>query len=123
MRSTTSFCSMKCISLNDIAGLEQAEQQRRRDVVGQIADHAQPVAAGRRQRAQIEFERIGPMQLPARLAAGTPLQLIGQIAIDLDRIQLSRGRKQLCRQRSAARADLHDTARRPCGDRLRRCVQ
>ena len=54
MRATTSFCSMKCMSaIASICAIE-AEQQRRRDVVGQVADQPQARAVAA-QRAQVEL--------------------------------------------------------------------
>ena len=40
MRSTTSFCSMKCMSRIAVGVVERMEQDRRGEVVGQVADQA-----------------------------------------------------------------------------------
>ena len=54
MRSTTSFCSMKWTSCRARARRGQVKQQRRGDVVGQIADHPQSVT----ERSKVEVERV-----------------------------------------------------------------
>ena len=54
MRSTTSFCSMKCMSRTRSAIAREVEQQRRGDVVRQVADDAQPARKAR----EVELERV-----------------------------------------------------------------
>ena len=63
------------------------KQQRRGDVVGQVADDAQPVAAHARQRREVEFERVGDVQLEGLGCAPARAQLRGEVPVDLDGIQ------------------------------------
>ena len=66
------------------------KQQRRGDVVGQVADDAQPVAAHARQRREVELERVGDVQLEGLRRAPARAQLRGQVAIDLDGVERAR---------------------------------
>ena len=70
MRSTTSFCSMKCWSSIASTALEQVEQDRRRDVVGQVADHAQRAARVAAASArEVDLQHVGLDHVAARACA------------------------------------------------------
>ncbi len=62
MRSTTSFCSITVQVADGGAMLQEVEQQRRGDVVGQVARQPQLAAAVGRQLREIEIQRIAFMQ-------------------------------------------------------------
>jgi hypothetical protein len=66
---------------------EQVKEQRRGDVVRQIADDPQRSPAPLRERSEIEPQRIRLVQAEAPLAPQLPAQEGGEIAVDLDRIE------------------------------------
>jgi hypothetical protein len=78
------------------------KQQRRADVVGQIADNAQP----RAQRRKIEAQRIGDMESQA-IGCEFRGEARRQIPIDLDHCEAPGALEQRPRQRAKARADLY----------------
>ncbi len=63
------------------------EQQRCRDVVGQIADDPQTAAARACERIEIELERVRCVQREAFRVAQLGVEQRGQVPIDLDRIE------------------------------------
>jgi hypothetical protein len=86
------------------------EQQRRGDVVGQVADHAQR----RRQRAKSNF-RASPSWIVSRSGGIVGLAQAGdQVAVDLDHVQVVEPRQQRLGQRAEAGADLDQAVAR-CG--------
>ena len=89
-----------------IMGGGDVKQQRRRNVVGQIADDSQAAAAHTRQCCKIEIQRIGFMQLECLRCAPARAQLGGEIAIDLDGVQRAGLADQAFGERAASRADL-----------------
>ncbi len=97
--------------LDDGCELEQMKQQRRRDVVGQVADDAQRARPGR-ESAEVELQRIGfvdDQPLGMRHAAR---QRGRELAIDLDDVQALEPLAERNRQRAGAAADFdHRVAR------------
>ena len=88
--------------------LQQVKQQRGGDVVGQVADEAQPAAARARERVEIKLERIRLVQLAAREVGELRLQARRQVAVDLDGIHADPARGQeVAREGAVAGADLH----------------
>jgi len=86
---------------------DEAEQQRRRDVVGQVADEAQPCACAA-QRAEVELERVGEVHAQVAEPPATLLQPRHHVGIDLDDVDRAGGCQQRSRDCTAARADLHE---------------
>ncbi len=74
---------------NGVELVEEVEQQRRGDVVGQVADQAQrrPVAA---QRAEVELERVGEVHAQLAVPAAAPLEFRHDVAVDLDDVERGR---------------------------------
>src|SRR5208337_4022229 len=99
----------------------QLEQNRRRDVIRQIADHAQPSSRLGRRRSKIELQDIllddgyasGRYALVVKLSA----QSRGKLTIELNRHYASGTRRQRSRQRAAAGANLHHRAPRKIAQR------
>ena len=83
---------------------EESEQDRRRDVIGQVARHPQRTAGD--ERAQVEIEEIRANQ--RRVGGERRRQPIRQIAIDFDRRQLADARGQPQREDSMSGADLEE---------------
>ena len=96
--------------------LEQVEQQRRRDVVREIAHHAQLAPALYGQGGKVEAQSIGHMQRQA-LPRETLLQRSGQIAIDLDRIEATCALEQRFGQGAVSGTDLNKRILRRWTDR------
>ena len=69
MRSAISFCSMTTMRAIWRARLEQAEQDRRGDLIRQVADDDGRAAGARRHRRVVEGQRVGLDDLDARVAA------------------------------------------------------
>jgi hypothetical protein len=89
--------------LDGTAGVEKMEQDRRRDVVGQVADDAQLSTRHRgRQGREIDIEHVGLDHVEARGAAEPD----GQVAIELDDGECLAALEQRTGQRAAARPDL-----------------
>ena len=82
------------------------KQQRRGDVVRQVADDAQAAAAHACQRREIELQRVGLVQLERLRRAPARAQLRGEIAVDLDGVERARLADQPLGQRAAAGTDL-----------------
>src|SRR5207302_158744 len=82
--------------------------QRRGNVVGQVADDTH---AGRKAR-EVELERIGFVDRETRHFA----QPGGEVAVDLDRMQLARALDQRRAERALAGADLDDAFAGPRRD-------
>src|SRR2546430_1583295 len=80
----------------------EMEQQRRRDVVWKIPDHAN---AGRKAR-EVEVERIGLVH--GYFSGEFAIQLRGEIAIELDDLELADSRQQRPRQRALSWADFDE---------------
>ena len=96
---------------------EQVEQQRRRDVVGQVAHHAQPLSTGSGERREVETQRIRPVQRQA--LRRVPLtERRGEVAVDLDGIEATGGFEQRRGERAMAGADLHQCVAGPRSDGL-----
>ena len=88
--------------------LQQVKQQRGGDVVGQVADQAQPAAARARERVEIELERIRLVQLAAREVSELRRRRAARsrsISI-ASRVTPARG-QQVAREGAVAGADLH----------------
>ena len=125
MRATTSFCSMKCMSAIASACSQQVEQQRRGDVVGQVADDPQPPPRARASAREVEFERVGLVQHEARRArevgscSSAARSRSISIASSVPSARASSGRGQ----RAAARADLHQAIAGARRDAPRRCAR
>ena len=88
---------------------QEVEQQRRGDVVGQVADDAGALW----QRTEIEFERVRDMHLDS--LGREPRR---EVAVDLDRLHVRRALEQRARQHALPRPDLHDGVLRRGRDRL-----
>ena len=101
--------------LDGVARLEEVEQDRRRDVVGQVADDAK-LSTRRRggQGREIDVEHVGLDHLETRRAA----QPHGQVAIELDDGERLAALEQRTGQRAAARPDLDEGLSRPRVDRV-----
>ncbi len=101
------------------APVQQAEQQGCGDVVGQVADHAQPPSACRGQCAPVELERIARVQHEAVLAGKARTQAGSEITVDLDDVERAGRGQQRPRDGALARADFHQrlaSARRDARD-------
>jgi hypothetical protein len=85
---------------------EQPEQERGRDVVGQIAYDPEPAAVV--QRREIELQHVRLVQAQGRVAASDCLEMLDRIAIDFDRMQLAQPRKQRQGDRAEPGPDFHD---------------
>ena len=91
MRSTTSFCSRKVQSRTRSSRCRDAEQQRRRDVVGQVADD--PQRRGAAPSKSNSSASPSCSSRPARAAEALP-QRRGEIAVDLDHVEVARAAEQ-----------------------------
>jgi hypothetical protein len=100
--------------------LERVEQQRRGDVVGQVADQADRCAA--RERGDVDGERVGFDDLELADARGRRAQARGQVAVELDRGQRADAREQREGERAFARADLDEALARLRVDRAQQPV-
>ena len=86
---------------------QQPEQQRRGDVVRQVAGDAQPPAALTRQGGEVELQRVRIVQHAARRVEALTQQR-HEIAIDLDGIERAGlAREQLAGERTVSGSDLH----------------
>src|SRR5574340_1290083 len=81
----------------------QMEQQRRGNVVGQVADDAQVVT----QAAEIELQGIAAVHAEA-LGGPASLQARDDVAVELDGMQVRQALEQRASQRTEAGADLDD---------------
>ncbi|MNP06943.1 hypothetical protein D3C76_989480 [compost metagenome] len=86
--------------------LQQVEDQRRGDVVGQVAHHPQLLAGGG-EGGEVEFQRVALVQGEVRLEAEAPLELRDQVEVELDHVEPGAAVHQSFGQRALARADLH----------------
>jgi hypothetical protein len=93
--------------------VQQTKQQRRRDVVGQVADNAQPVA----QATVVEFQCIGLVDADVRLAVVFLAQGTGQVAIDFDAVQVPGCSSQRRRDGAMAGPDFDYNVVGPWSDR------
>jgi len=91
--------------LDGVCLLDQVEQQRGRDVVRQITDHAQS-AIIRAQAAEVEFQCVRVVQPQLAQAGTAALQRFDQITVELDRVEFTDAPQQTSGQRALARADL-----------------
>ena len=89
-----------------LMGGGDVKQQRRGDVVGQVADDAQPAAAHARQRREDRTPAHRPRAARSLRCAPARAQLRGEIAIDLDGVQRAGLADQAFGERAASRADL-----------------
>ena len=81
---------------------QQVEQDRRGDVVGQVADHPQRRACGVGQRGEVDLQHVGLDYLhPFALAPAR-----GQVAVELDHRQRAAALEQRLGQRAQAGPDL-----------------
>ena len=95
---------------------EEPQQDRRGDVVWQIANHIRALAL-RHQRSEIPFENIGLEDFNLRLFSKAKAQFGGQRRIDLDGDQPPAARSQNRCNCAVARADLDH---RPLAERAQR---
>ena len=96
----------------DVAGIGgEAEQQRRRDVVGQVADHAQVVS----QRRKIEFEHVAFMDDQAfrRIQSVQPGD---EVAVDFDNLQAVQTSEQRIGQCTEPGTDFNQVVAPPWHD-------
>ncbi|KAG0163006.1 hypothetical protein DFQ30_000892 [Apophysomyces sp. BC1015] len=98
------------------------EQQRARDVVRQIANHADRRALARRigQRREVKCQCVTGVQYET--AAETLLQPCDQISIELNCVQRIHALEQRHGQRAQARPDLHEPIRALRPDCVDDCV-
>jgi hypothetical protein len=90
----------------DAVGLrQQVEQQRRGDVVGQVADYAQALCASA-QGAEVGAQGIAVVQDQFADVRGGGLQRLQQVAIEFDGLQAAAGFQQRQGYRALAGADL-----------------
>jgi hypothetical protein len=96
-----------------IGEIGHPEEDRRRDVVGQVTDDAQRRGKDR----EIEFERVGLVhrELVARIFAR---KCSGQVAVDLDGVQFPERENQLPREDAGPGTDLHHGVAGLRADRL-----
>jgi hypothetical protein len=83
------------------AGLQQAKDQWRRDVVGQVADDAQRVT-GSGEGAEVEAQCIRAVQREARVDAEGGEQGRGEVPVQLDRVEAAAAGQQRLRERTEA---------------------
>ncbi len=101
------------VHIADAADLvEQVEQQRRGDVVGQVADDAQPLAR-RREGTEVEAQRVRAVHVQLAEADAAILQRSDEVAVELDRVEPARRAQEVERDGAFARPDLHEAVRRP----------
>ena len=74
------------MSLIASAKVEQVEKQRRRDVVRQVADHAQRARAGG-ERREIETQRVRLVDDETLRVLDAAREVRRELAIDLDHMQ------------------------------------
>ena len=97
---------------------EQVHQERARDVVGQVAHQPQPLRAVRRREGRVvEAQGVGHVQAQVPLVPA-PAQARGQVAIDLDGVQVIDTLEQRRRERGEPRTDLDQDLPRTRMDRL-----
>ena len=94
-------------------GGDQVEQDRRRDVVGQVADDADRAAQALGERGEVDLQHVGL----DHVEVAAPAQPLGQVAVELDDGQRVAVRAQRDRHRAQARADLDQALARPRRDR------
>ncbi|MNN56089.1 hypothetical protein D3C81_1710000 [compost metagenome] len=82
------------------------EDQRRGDVVRQVADHAQFLAV-RRQAVEVELQRIAGVEGEVRVEAEAHLQQGQQVLVQLDHVQLGAAAEQALGKGALAGADFH----------------
>jgi hypothetical protein len=89
--------------------LQEMEEERRGDVVGQVADYAQPLGAAlAREGGEVEGEGVGFVDGEARLVGKLGLQLRDEVAVDFDGVEgASFGVEQCARQCASPRTDFH----------------
>ena len=95
---------------------QETEQQRRGNVVGEVAHNAQRPRVRTRQRAVIEFKRVRLVHPQLRLPGILLAQRAGQVAVDLDDIECSGGGQQRAGQSALARTDFHQSLPGARGD-------
>ena len=82
--------------------VREVKKQRRRNVVGEVADHAQALA----QRREIKLQHVTRVEFQPR--AEFLRQRVRKVAVDLDRMQFSGRGQQGPRQGPQARADFDE---------------
>src|SRR5690606_24500039 len=87
------------------------EQDRRGQVVGQVADQAHWRAGG--QRGEVDVEHVGVYEAEVAVGAGRLGQRREQVAVELDRGQRTVAAQQRKGHRPLAGADLDDAVSRP----------
>lgn len=96
--------------LDDARGFEQAEDQGRGDVVGEVAYDTQAFAS-RREPGVVKAKGVGAVQCEARVDTEGSEERRGEIAVELDGVELaSRVQEHAC-EGPEARADLYDPVR------------
>ncbi|MCY1447661.1 hypothetical protein D9M71_642910 [compost metagenome] len=83
---------------------QQVEDQRRGDVVRQVADHAQAVRR-RTQAGEVELQRIALVQAEVVAVSELLVEDRDQVLVQLDHVQLCAARQQAGSQGALTRAD------------------
>jgi hypothetical protein len=87
---------------------EQVKQERRRDVVGQVADDPQAAAAACGQGGEIKGEGVRRVQFAACAVHELATQPRGQVAVDLYGVEAAvRAAQQFVGEGATSRADFH----------------
>ncbi len=73
--------------VDDVRALQQMKQERRRDVVRQVAHDAQATSALSGERSEVEFERVDFVHGDARFAANSSRSTDARSRSDLDEIE------------------------------------
>ncbi len=90
------------------AKLGHVEQERGRDVVGEVADDPQVLG----ERAEVELERVALVH-DHRLRREAPAQGLGELAVDLDHVQGLKRLGEPLREGAGPRPDLDHRLARP----------
>ena len=90
--------------MDAVAAVDQVKQERRRDVVGQVADDPQGIA----ERTEIELERVRLVDDHVAPAVETALQRRRQVAVQFDAVKPARFLRERLRDGALPGSDLHD---------------
>ena len=96
---------------------EEPEHERCRDVVGKVAGHPEP-PRGRGDAREVELQRVRIVHGQVRVACRPLAERGGEIAIDLDGVQLAARFEQGQGEGAASGPDLHDQIVGPGRDRV-----
>ncbi|MCY1514918.1 hypothetical protein D9M68_494840 [compost metagenome] len=91
---------------DQVGVIEQVEDQRRGDVVGQVADHPQAVRLGA-QLGEVELHRIALVQGELRIEAELELEQRNQVLVQLDHVEMRAATGQALGEGALAGADFH----------------